>query len=149
MILSDWTKEWPNYYRWNYHTRQKEGGGLDRGWDGMQWTDGWKGWRTPENFQWHNLSPQDWIVILESLSLVWNDRHFVENFGAEKAKLEAALSKLYSTFHSISGIDLQCGQNTNIMNRICLYAYKREVKRRGKDGDVHPQCIHNASTMHS
>ncbi len=114
---------------------------------GMQWTDGWKGWRTPDDFEWRTLSPQDWIVILESLSLVWNDRFFVNNFGAEKAKLGVALSMLYSTFLSISGIDLLCGDNTNVTKRICVHAYKKEAKRRGKNGSM--AQIQMPSSLHS
>ena len=44
-------------------------------------------WKVPEKTTWKNLSPQDWIPILVSLSLVWNQSRFIEDFGPEKVKL--------------------------------------------------------------
>ncbi len=134
--------KWPHYFTYDFN-RWGEKQSI-----GMQWTDGWKGWRAPDDFRWNNLSPQDWIVILESLSLVWNDKYFVENFGADKAKLGAALSKLYATFHSISGIHLQCGDGIDKMKSLCLFAYKIEVQRRGKDGDHSMAQITMPSSLH-
>ena len=102
--------------------------------NGMQWNDGWKGWRAPEDFQWQNISPQDWTVILESLSLVWNDRILVNAFGVEKAKLNADLAFLYNTFKSICAVDGHFSSSAEITKLICVHAYKKEVQIRGKTG---------------
>ncbi|VEU40885.1 unnamed protein product [Pseudo-nitzschia multistriata] len=54
----------------------------------------------PSATTWANLSPQDWITILASLSLVWNQSWFIEDFGHEKLELEAALLRYRSFFYS-------------------------------------------------
>lgn len=54
-------------------------------------------WTTPKT-TWENLSPRDWITILESISLVWNNSWFIEDFGPEKIKLDAALCWFRNSF---------------------------------------------------
>ena len=95
----------------------------------MRWKDGWI---SPQSRHWQTLSPQDWIVILESLSLVWNQTYFVKDFGTEKVKLSTALAKFRGTFLSISGIHLESSEGTNYYNRLCLHAYNEEIRTRCK-----------------
>jgi GTPase SAR1 family protein len=96
---------------------------------GMKWEDGWK---TPSLVQWGNLSPLEWIVILESLSLVWNQSRFIEDFGPEKVKLNAALMSFNCKFGYFSGIHIVGYDNSDHMKSIYLYAYQEE-KNKNKD----------------
>eukprot|EP00536_Pseudo-nitzschia_multiseries_P010054 jgi/Psemu1/306980/fgenesh1_kg.295_\ len=59
-------------------------------------------WSTPKKTTWNNLSPQDWITILSSLSLVWNQMGFVEEFGPARVKLGETLSAFHLTFDATS-----------------------------------------------
>lgn len=95
-----------------------------------------KGWKVSEDISWSNLSPQDWIIILDSLALVWNSSHFIEDFGPEKAELNAALMMFHGTFGSISGISLESSVSTNPINRLFLHAYKEEINRNGKKSTI-------------
>jgi signal recognition particle receptor subunit beta len=89
----------------------------------MEWKNGWK---SPGLVEWGNLSPSEWIVILDSLLLVWNQSRFIEDFGPEMVKLNAALT----SFNSIFGIfgTISCA-TMDPMDSICLYAYKDEIKK--------------------
>ena len=103
---------------------------LNNGKSAMEWK---KGWVSPEDVEWETLSPQDWIVVLESLSLAWNQKRFVEEFGAEKVKLNAALMTLYSSFSSLFGIDFDCSQPSDPYHPICLHVYRKEIETNGAD----------------
>lgn len=98
--------------------------------DKMVWEDGWI---IPKDIAWRTLLPEDWIAIVNSLSLVWNQSEFIEGFGPEKMKLNAALMNFQSIFGSLSGITLDSCVVTEPANRICLHAYKKEIEAKGKD----------------
>lgn len=91
---------------------------------------GWKeGWITPKATKWSNLSPNDWILILESFSLVWNSSHFVEDFGRYKLKFEAALTHLRYAVATFYGMNFDIGTASNTSDCLCLYAYKDQIKQ--------------------
>jgi len=91
----------------------------------MEWKNGWS---HPEHITWCNLSPHDWIVILNSISLVWNQSSFIEHFGAEKVALNEALMEFNGTFVSRFGMYVDPA-NAEELNRICLKGFHDEMKR--------------------
>jgi len=93
-----------------------------------------EGWRSPDVLGWENLPPQDWIVILDSLSLAWNQSRFVEEFGPEKVRLNAALMNFHSAFSSLSGMNLDSVTvATDPINQLCLHAYREDIRLIGKE----------------
>jgi hypothetical protein len=95
---------------------------------GMQWEDGWI---SPEDITWENISPQDWIVILESMSLIWNQSRFIEDFGPQKVKLNAALMNFHCVFSSFFGMHFHTCKPSNPHHSICLHVYREEIEKNG------------------
>ena len=92
-------------------------------------------WKVPEKITWKNLSPQDWIAILASLSLVWNQQRFIEDFGPEKVNLDVTLAMFRIAYNSVFGLSLN-SDTMSMEGRI--EAYKDAIKRlfRGKDKEA-------------
>ena len=82
----------------------------------------------PRNVTWENLSPHDWITILYSLSLVWNQSRFIEDFGIEKVKLEETLSIFRMIFTSIFGLSIDSGDAMLGSSSYYVRAYKDAIK---------------------
>jgi GTPase SAR1 family protein len=93
-------------------------------------------WKVPENVTWENLSPHDWITILSSLSLVWNQSRFIEDFGMEKVKLEELLSMFRMVFTSIFGLSIDGGEAMVGSSTYYVQAYKDAIKQYGKDDAI-------------
>lgn len=82
----------------------------------------WKEWKNPETVRWRTMSPQNWIFVLESLSLVWNQTRFIKHFGPDKIKLERTLMNFRCKFELFS-----CQQVMNPTERLLLFAYKNQI----------------------
>ena len=95
---------------------------------GMIWENGWI---SPKDITWENLSPQDWIVVLESMSLIWNQSRFIEDFGREKVKLDAALMNFRRVFSSFFRIHFDTCKPSNPHHSICLQVYRKEIEKNG------------------
>jgi hypothetical protein len=94
----------------------------------MDWTSGFT---FPRHMAWDKLSPHDWMVVLDSISLVWNQKRFVEDFGPEMVKLQAALTKFRCGFTSLFGMYFNPDRNADPHHRICLHIYRELLKARG------------------
>jgi len=91
----------------------------------------WKrGWMSPKIFSWITLSPRDWMIILDSLSLVWNQSRFIEDFGPEKLKLQTVWMNFHGTFGSFFKVNVPSSiSNPHPNDRICLRAYRDKAVR--------------------
>ena len=85
-------------------------------------------WKVPEKVTWENLSPHDWITILSSLSSVWNQSRFIEDFGIEKVKLEETLSIFRMIFTPIFGLSIDSGDAMLGSSSYYVRAYKDAIK---------------------
>jgi len=100
----------------------------------------WKEWKKPKNVRWQNMSPKNWIFILESLSLVWNQSRFIKNFGPEKIKLERMLMNYRCTYELFS-----CEQVRKPADRIWLIAYKGKIMANPTETDEVPVSLGDPS----
>lgn len=98
-----------------------------------------KGWVVPEALIWENISPNDWILILESLSLVWNQNRFIEDFGPEKIKLDRALMNMRCTFGSFFGVNFDTCDSPP-KDRLCLYAYREQMEENKAPLEARVKC---------
>jgi GTPase SAR1 family protein len=79
----------------------------------------------PKESTWDKLSPKECILILESISLIWNQSCFIENFGPEKVKLQRMLMDFNCAFGSFLGINFDvCMTTSSRFNLLYLYAYR-------------------------
>jgi len=79
---------------------------------------------------WITLSPRDWMIILDSLSLVWNQSRFIEDFGTEKLKLQTVWMNIHGTFGSFFKVNVPSSiSNPHPNDRICLRAYRDKTIR--------------------
>jgi len=111
---------------------------------GLVWKDGWK---APETIEWTNLSPEEWMIILESLLLVWDQKCFVDGFGLDKMKLSAVLNSLYTTFRPGFGISHESCITSNPMDRVCLRAYREEIKLNKKESAIYKTRFDNPDSL--
>ena len=92
--------------------------------DTIRWDNGWI---VPETMTWESLSPHEWITILNSISLVWNERCFLQDFGPQKVALNGFLMSLHGVFASISGICLNGEAENSKYIPDCLAAYRKQI----------------------
>jgi len=85
-----------------------------------------KGWIIPEKITWSDLSPEDWIAILNSLSLLWNRPQFAEDFGREKIELNTALIDFQTVFRSRFGMNFE---PVGHEDRLLITAYNMEMEK--------------------
>ena len=55
-------------------------------------------WQKPDQLQWTNLSPHDWITILFSISLASKNIGFCQSFGKELRSIEESLLHFRTNF---------------------------------------------------
>ena len=93
-------------------------------------------WKVPEKVRRENRSPHDWITILYSLSSVWNQSRFIEDFGIEKVKLEETLSIFRMVFTSLFGLSIDSGDAMLGSSTYYVRACKAAIKQYGKDDAI-------------
>ena len=97
-------------------------------------------WIVPRNITWETLSPEDWMLILNSLSLAWNESCFNENFGPEKLALNGSLMTFREMFGSVSEISgayrsTQQHQHRDEFTEFdsCMSRYMQEMQNKNKN----------------
>ena len=79
---------------------------------------------------------------MQSLLLVWNQKCFVDGFGLDKMKLSAVLTSLYTTYrHGHICI------TSNPMDRVCLRAYREEIKLNKKESAIYKTRFKNPDSL--